>query len=84
MIGARTKPASPEIMARERFLAVAPGALLAGSSAVVDAGRAAPGGPPGHAGDADGAQWPSDTRLRGRRQPVDAGDLQFPADVKCA
>src|SRR5271169_6312394 len=52
------------------------------TSAVVDAGRTAPGGPPGHAGDADGGQWPSDAGLGRRNQPAGARDRQRSRYVK--
>jgi len=81
LIGSKGQARFAKISAREQF---APGALLVGSSAGVDASGAAAGGPPGYAGDADGGQRSSDARLRGRHELVDAGDRQFPADVKRA
>jgi hypothetical protein len=53
-------------------------------SAVIDAGRASAGGTPGHPGDADGGQWPSDNSVRRRNQPVSAGNWQRSSDFKRA
>jgi hypothetical protein len=53
-------------------------------SAVIDAGRAPAGGAPGHPGDADGGQWPSDNSVRRRNQPVGAGNWQRSSDFKRA